>query len=483
MAEPLGEHGCPNCERLLRRFEELERLCAEQQARLLQAERRVAELEAELAAARKNSGNSSKPPSSDIVKPKPAAPPTAGQRQRGAQPGHPKHERVAFDESQIDRTRDYVCTACPDCGGAIEPSVEPPRVIQQVELIEKPVEISEHRSQPGWCPQCQRTHYAPFPDEVQRAGLIGPRLTTFAGYLKGAGHCSYSTIQNLFRDVLGVPVSRGQLRKVCAKVADSLETSYTELLHALPEEERLNVDETGHKDNGTAMWTWCFRAPQFTLFKIDPSRSSQVLQDVLGLEFDGVLGCDYYSAYHKYMRLNEHVLVQFCLAHLIRDIKFLTTHPAPRNQIYGTRVLQATRELFALFHRRETLTAAQFELLREDAANELCGAAKYDVPETAEAQNLADRFWKHGDEYLRFLTTPGVEPTNNLAEQAIRFVVIDRRVTQGSRSPAGRRWLERIWTTLATCAQQGRSAFEFLHQSLAAHFQDHTPPSLLPDST
>jgi len=469
MAEPVGEQGCPNCARVLQRLEQMER--------------RVAELEAELAAARKNSGNSSKPPSSDIVKPKPAAQPPAGQRKRGAQPGHPRHERVAFDESQIDRIRDYVVPACPDCGGPVEPSAEPPRMLQQVELLARPIEISEHRSQPGWCPQCQRTHYASLPEEVQGAGLIGPRLTTFVGYLKGACHCSFSTIQNLLRDVIGVPVSRGQLRKVCVKVADSLEVSYTELRHALPQQERLNVDETGHKDNGRGMWTWCFRAPRFTLFQIDPSRGSKVLLDVLGAEFDGVLGCDYYSAYRKYLRLNEQVAMQFCLAHLIRDIKFLTTHPDPRNQAYGTRVLQATRELFALFHRRETLSAGQFELLREDAANELCGAAKFDVPKTAAAQNLANRFWKHGAEYLRFLSTPGVEPTNNLAEQAIRFVVIDRRVTQGSRSPAGQRWLERIWTTLATCAQQGRSAFEFLHQSLAARFRNHAPPSLLPNSS
>ena len=74
---------------------------------------------------------------------------------------------------------------------------------------------------------------------------------------------------------------------------------------------------------------------------------------------------------------------------------------------------------------------------------------------------------------------PGIEPTNNLAEQAIRFVVIDRRVTQGSRSPAGRKWLERIWTAIATCTQHGQSVFNFLHQSVKAHFRDQPAPSLL----
>ena len=119
----------------------------------------------------------------------------------------------------------------------------------------------------------------------------------------------------------------------------------------------------------------------------------------------------------------------------------------------------------------------------EDAGLELQRQATYRVPSTREAQNLKRRFAKHGESYLRFITTPGIDPTNNVAEQAIRFVVIDRHVTQGSRSEAGQRWLERIWTAIATCAQQGRSVFEFLHQSVLAYFRGSHPPSLVPDTS
>ena len=93
---------------------------------------------------------------------------------------------------------------------------------------------------------------------------------------------------------------------------------------------------------------------------------------------------------------------------------------------------------------------------------------------------MADRFRLHGEAYFRFITTPGVEPTNNFAEQAMRFVVIDRLITQGTRSERGRRWCERIWTAIATCAQQGRSVFEFLRQTLTAYFHSQPTPSLLP---
>jgi transposase len=230
------------------------------------------------------------------------------------------------------------------------------------------------------------------------------------------------------------------------------------------------------------MWAWCFRASLFTLFKIDKSRGSDVLVETLGTEFNGVLGCDYFSAYRKYMK-DCGVLVQFCLAHLLRDVRFLVEHPDRKNQVYGRRVLRYLRAMFAVIHDRDLYTPEDFQTELQQAGTKVRVEVQWLVPDTKEAQNLADRFRKHGASYLRFITTPGIEPTNNLAEQAIRFVVIDRKVTQGTRSETGQRWLERIWTVMATCAQTGRSVFTFLHDSLSAYFADERPPDLLPNST
>src|SRR5262249_57537280 len=108
------------------------------------------------------------------------------------------------------------------------------------------------------------------------------------------------TLRQFPRDVIGGRVSRGYLAKGCAKVSDGLEVPYEELLALLPKQPYVNTDETGHTNNGDHFWTWCFRAPLFTLFRISPSRGSAVLLDVLGKEFEGVLGCDYFSAYRKY---------------------------------------------------------------------------------------------------------------------------------------------------------------------------------------
>ena len=173
--------------------------------------------------------------------------------------------------------------------------------------------------------------------------------------------------------------------------------------------------------------------------------------------------------------------LQFCLAHLIRDVKFLTTLPDARDRAYGERLREALRELFAVIHRREQLVGrAVPEPIGSWPGAEVLRCATPDVPATKHSRNLANRFEKHGASYFRFITTPGVEPTNNLAEQAIRFVVIDRLITQGTRSEAGNRWCERIWTVIATCTQQGRSVFEYLEAAVAAWFAGTEPPSLLP---
>jgi transposase len=469
-----GTDTCARCAALEERFHQLEIQSAEFQAR-------IAQLEAELAAAKKDSSNSSKPPSSDIVKKPKGKPKNGKKRKRGAQHGHQRHERPAFPPDQVDESIDFTHLECPDCHGPVVPSKLPPRVIQQVDLAlpTEMIRVVEFRSQACWCRKCKQIHYAPIDEAARRASLVGPRLTALIAYLKGPCHCSYSTIRKFIRDVWQIKISRGYLAKLIVKASASLQDAYDALAERLPNEGQLNVDETGHKDYKTPMWTWCFRAALFTLFKIDKSRGSDVLIHMLGQEFQGVLGCDYFSAYRKYMK-DFGILVQFCLAHFLRDVRFLVEHPHTKNQAYGQRVVERLRALFGVIHRRDEYTDATFQIHLQNAGNELAAEVTWRVPNTKEARNLAKRFKKHGDSYLRFITTPGIEPTNNLAEQAIRFVVIDRKVTQGTRGVKGQRWLERIWTVIATCAQSGRSVFTFLHESITAYFAGQPAPNLVP---
>jgi hypothetical protein len=478
-----GEN-CPNCEKLQERVVALEQLVksfeerfARQDAIIAEQAEHIRKLENELAKYKKNSSNSSKPPSSDIVKP-PKMNRGDAKRKRGAQPGHPKHERQLFSQEELDAAHTHTLDACPVCGGVLAPADEAPRVIQQIEIIATPVRIDEHRGAAYWCDRCKKIHYAPLPPEVERGGLAGPRLTALAAYMKGGCHASYSTIQAFFRDVLGVSLSRGQIVKLVGKAGDALDAPYLELLDRLPAEPLVNVDETGHRENKEKYWTWCFRAPLYALFKIDKSRGSKVLLDVLGDEFNGVLGCDYFGAYRKYMR-EFSAAVQFCLAHLIRDIRFLTTLRDKPTRDWGEHLLELIRDLFGVIHRRDEMSPAAFKRALAAQRKLIIYEALSDVPDSKEARAMERRLRNHGDAYFRFITTPGVAPTNNIAEQAIRFVVMDRHITQGTRSERGRRWCERIWTTMATCAIHKQSPFVFILNSVNAHLSGSTCPSLL----
>jgi len=441
----------------------------------LQAE--ITQLRQQLAAARKDSSTSSKPPSSDLVKPKPAQDSAEGKRSIGGQPGHAKHDRQPFPPEQVSHFEEHPLDACPCCGGPLRRNAHFAKVVQQVDIEKPPLIIAQHTSPEYWCDHCARSYKAPMPAHIEKGGLVGLELTALIAFLKGACHASFSTIRTFLRDVVGVTISRGELSKILGKVSQALDKPYEELLLLLPNEAIVNADETGHKENGDRWWTWCFRAELYTLYHIDAYRSADVLMDILGKEFKGILGCDYFSAYRRYMR-ECGVRLQFCLAHLIRDVKFLTTLPDSRDRRYGEDLRAALKALFEVFHQRPTLAEGVFQTRLQAARDEVLRVG-LSGPATQHGQNMEKRFRDHGSAYFTFVTTPGVEPTNNLAEQAIRFVVIDRHITQGTRSEGGRRFCERIWTVIATCVQQSKSVYSFLREAVGNWFQGEPAPSLL----
>ncbi|MEN6577769.1 MAG: IS66 family transposase [Phycisphaerales bacterium] len=434
------------------------------------------QLKDQLARLARDSSNSSKPPSSDIVKPKNTSRPR-GRRKRkiGGQPGHPREERMPFGPDQIDRTIRHELSPVRSRG--LIP-LDEWAVLQQVELAEKLYTVTEHRARKYVDPRTGRIGIAPLPRDVKAAGLVGPRLSALAAYQKGDCHMSYTTIQRFWGEVLGLAISRSQLVNVVQKVSAAFEEPYEELRDALAAEPYLGVDESGHPQSGQGFWTWCFRASTFTVFHIDPSRGSGVLKAILTETFGGILGSDYYSAYHKY-RADCEVLVQFCWAHLIREIRFLAEHTDKSLRTWGEKLLLWVRKLFDRWHRAESLSPTGFARSMDRIRGGFLQAIRR-PPARGEAQTLAERFaGREAEDYFRFLTTPGIEPTNNETERAIRHIVIDRHITQGTRGSRGQRWCERVWTVLATCRQQNRGVFEFFCNAINARFRHRPAPSLL----
>lgn len=448
-------------------------------ARIAELDAENERLKAEIAKLKKNSTTSSKPPSSDIIKP-PRPPKIGGKRGKrraGGQLGHARHTRPAFSPEQVDKAWEYEWEMVPAGWKALKQF----RVVQQVELVEKPYQVTEHRARLYQNLRTGQMLAAPLPGEVRRAGLLGPRLTALVAYQKGACHMSVETIRRFLADVFRLPISHGQVVKTVRKAALAFGPSYKQLQGALPEQEYMGIDETGHPERGRSLWSWCFHVPgqnRFTWFHIDDSRGSKVLKRYLGKAFQGIIGCDYFSAYRKFLRETD-VWLQLCWAHLIRDVKYLTTLPDSVTRGYGQRLLGKIKCLFRMWHRRGQTPVARWERAIAKVRGEVLAVARR-APLRTEAQNMAKRFRDHGDAYFTFLDTPGIEPTNNGPERQIRFLAIDRKITQGTRGEAGRQWCERIWTVLATCAQQGRSAFEFIYHSIVAYFTDQSFPSLLP---
>jgi len=352
-----------------------------------------------------------------------------------------------------------------------------PRIQQVAALRDDPVIVTEYRLHGYVCPKCGQAVWATLPEGVVGDQLFDPRLQSLIGYMKGSLHASYSGLEAFCRDVLNLEVSRSHLCNVIARVSEALAEPYEELQAHIPTEPVLNIDETGWKDRGIKYWIWVFCTPVLSFFTIAKSRGSNVLQDILGQTYHGTIVSDFFSAYIKY----ANALQQFCLAHLIRDIKFLTTLPDRRDRAFGDALLIQFKKLFHVWHLRDKIPKDRFDRRMSLIKKRILAlAAADDLP--PKSTTLAKRFRKHDGAIFRFLFDPAVPPTNNTAEQSIRPSVIDRRITQGSRSVMGRQWNARIWTVLDTCRKQGRSAWNFLKTALSSHYFHTLTPSLLPQA-
>jgi transposase len=174
-------NSCANCERMHQQVQKLEKLLGQQQEAMTALAEEIRQLKEKLAAKSKDSSTSSKPPSSDIVKPgKDPATADSSPRKGGGQPGHAKHTPALFSPEELTgEPHTHRMTHCPSCQTPVVPADQLPRIVQQIEIVQPPLDISEHRALPYWCPQCCRIHYAALPGDIELGGLLGPRLTAF----------------------------------------------------------------------------------------------------------------------------------------------------------------------------------------------------------------------------------------------------------------------------------------------------------------
>jgi hypothetical protein len=165
-------------------------------------------------------------------------------------------------------------------------------VIQQVDLPEKMYKAIEHRARKYRNLRTGRIQIAPLPEVIRQDVLLGADLTAAVAFLKGSCHMSYAMVQQVFKEPMKLDLSRGLLCKAARKVSDALGPSYQEPADRLPNESQVNIDETGHHDNGKLYWTRCFDTTDYSLFKIDAAGGWRVLEDMVGENFLKIIGAD-----------------------------------------------------------------------------------------------------------------------------------------------------------------------------------------------
>lgn len=433
---------------------------------------KIADLEARL---NQSPRNSSRPPSTEHPHAKPRRPTTPGKRKPGGQPGHTKHTRPLLPSEQCTAVLSLKPSACRRCGRALAGDDPAPLRHQVWELPEIKPQVREYQRHRLACGRCGDTTCAPLPAGVP-AGQSGPRLVAFAGLLMAYFRQSKRRTALFLETLLNQPCCPALTLKMQAQVTAALRPAYDDLAAALPAEPQLGIDESPTKEAGTKAWLWTFVAGLFTVFAVRGSRAGTALTTFLTDRFTGVVSCDRAKMYWAVGRL------QWCWAHLRRDFQALADSEDRVVKRLGHDLLRPTREMFRQWSRCRDGTVSRAELkrglepVRQQVENLLLRGLFSGHPRL---EGMCRELYDHRAWLWTFLDYD-IEPTNNASERALRHAVIWRKLSFGTQSAGGSRFVETMLTVIETCRQQSRDVFAYVTAAVEAHFADQPPPSLRP---
>ena len=445
-----------------------------QQAQIVRLSERLAALEER---AGRNSRNSAQPPSAD-----PPSVPARPQRKRsgrkqGGQPGHAGHGRALLPPEQVDDRVEVKPLTCGGCGALLLGADPAPARRQVTELPRVAPVVTEYRQHTLTCQACGVTTTAAWPADVP-AGSFGPRVAATVAYLTGRCGVSKREAQEILRAVCHLEVGLGSIAALEQQVSAAVATPVAAAQAYVQAQPVVNADETSWQQQRTGCWVWTAVTALVTVFLMRASRSGQSAKELLGAGYAGIVGSDRYSAY-TWLAVGQR---QRCWAHLIRDFTALVDRGGASKAL-GTALLDATDDVFALWYRVRdgTLTRAAFSLAMAPQqglihALLVCGQGI----STEKTRRFCDNLLQLEPALWTFVRVPGVEPTNNSAERALRRAVLWRRRSFGTQSAAGSRFVERILTTVTTLRQQERDVLDYLAAACHAVASGLPAPSLLP---
>lgn len=425
---------------------ELHALVAQLQDQLAVALARIAELEQQ----RRD------PPS--FVKPnKPPRPdPPPPRKKRAAEHNHSRQREppTQIVVHALDR--------CPDCNYHLRGhSIDYTR--QVIELPEPPpVEIIEHQIIKRFCPVCRRWRHPQLDlrGKVLGRGRIGVRLASLIGFLRTPLRLPLLTIRRYLRSVHQLTLSVGGLQEILHDLRQATQPTLDALKHQARRSRILHGDETSWRENGQTGYIWSFSTPgedAVRYYEYDVSRAQVVVKRFLNGQFSGHLVSDFYCGYNDYA--GKH---QRCWAHLLRDLHHLKEAEAQDADVVGwAQAVQATYDaaqawLAAHAHAPPAEREAQYVSLTGQTH---ALGLRYARSKAHACQALAKRLLRHEDELFQFVLIDGLSADNNLAERAIRPLVVIRKVSGGSRSVAGTKTRMALASLFQTWQARGQNGF------------------------
>jgi transposase len=430
---------------------------------------RVAELEAQLGnrPPPATSRNSSQPPSRDQ---KTNAGEQKSHKRVGAKPGHEPATRPLVENP--DRVIEAKVEQCANCHADLH-AVPPDRIVRH-QIEELPVVrplVIETQIHEVECPHCHTLQRGEPPQGLEATRQFGPRLEATVVYYKQEQHLSYERIAETMQDLWGVGLSEGGINCILRRGGEAAQPEAEKIGAAVAQSEIIGSDETSARVSGRNWWQWVFRSTAGVVHLMAPTRGAEVIRQFMGENRAECWVSDCYSS----QLLAPAKYRQLCLSHQLRDLQRVIEQDA---QLRWPRAMQELfREAIHLWKRftiADALTVDGYLRRVREIENRLDDLLAEDQAGTA-AQNLSKRYVKHRDHLLVFLYYPGVPPTNNACESALRPSVIHRKVTNGFRSEWGAKAYAALETVLETGKLQGRRVFDVLVELMGKpvlHFLD-----------
>ena len=401
-------------------------------------------------------------------------------RKAGGQPGHPGAGRELLGEDQMSDVVDHYPDECRGCGHEFSAGEKVPRWgagrHQVAELPPITVFYVEHRTQCLRCPDCQQRTRGSL--GVVGESSFGPGLQATLVTLVTRNRISRRDLSELASELFGVEISVGALDAVCQRASALLAGPHQRLLAEVLGSGAINVDETGWFRAGENRSMWTAATGNAAIFRIVEDRHRDRLIELLGDQFEGIVTSDRWWAYD----LLDPEQRQACWSHLQRDFRFHSEGLAAQQQ-FGDAGLQLTRRLFAVWHafsehhNRRRLTREMKPI--KNALRKLLEHAGNGSKRHRLHRRFANNLLKLWPALWTFITVPGVTPTNNAAERALRGPVIHRKLSYGNQSDDGERFTERSLSASVTCRLQHRSLLAYLRDLLTAHQTSGALPALL----